>query len=237
MSLALTNAGDITKDAGTYLLYAGPGVGKTTTLKFLPGRTLLIDIDHTSHVLQGEENIDIFKFNSHDAWTSWGDLMKELAKMDLSKYETIAFDNLSELTHSMLGNMGREGKNNRVPTMMNYQQIDFMIIDSVRFLKGLGKRLVFLAWEDTTEFNTAGGQVFNRSVPMLRDKIRPNLLGLCAVVGKLVANGKTGKRGFLLSPTDEVMVKNQLDSREFCLQEDIFKVNHAPEGDTDIQTT
>jgi len=234
MTLSLTNGADLTKDAATYLLYAAPGVGKTSTLKYLTGNVLLIDIDHTSHVLKGEKHIDVFKFNAHEAWKSWAELMTTLSKMDLSKYDTIAFDNLSELTHSMLGHMGREGKNNRVPSMMNYQQIDFMIIDSFRFLKGLGKRLVFLAWEDTAEWQTQGGQIFNRSMPMLRDKIRPNLMGLCGVVAKLVMNHKTGKRGFLLNPSDEVMVKNQLDNREFCLQEDIFKVGDV---ENDVPTT
>jgi len=236
--LQITNAADVSKDTGTYLLYAGPGVGKTSTLKYLDGNALVIDIDHTSHVLRGESHIDIFKFNSHEAWTKWADLMKELAKMDLSKYDTLVFDNISELTHSMLGHMGREGKNNRVPTMMNYQQIDFMIIDSVRFLKGLGKRLVFFAWEDTDEWQTQGGQVFNRSYPMVRDKIRPNLMGLCDVVAKLAISSKTGKRGFILSPSDEVMAKNQLDSRTFSLQEDIFKVGNATkESEDDVPTS
>jgi len=131
----------------------------------------------------------------------------------------------------MLGSMGREGKNNRVPTMMNYQQIDFVIIDSVRFLKGLGKRLIFFAWEDTDEWQTQGGQIFNRAYPMIRDKIRPNFMGLADLVGRLTVNEKTGNRGFLLKPNDEYFVKNQLDNRTGCKQEDIFKV-----GDVDDPT-
>lgn len=233
--MKITNAKDITKDDSTYLLYAAPGVGKTSTLKYLTGNVLLIDIDHTSHVLQGEKHVDIFKFDSHNAWKSWGELMKDLAKMDLSKYETIAFDNLSELTHSMLGHMGREGKNDRVPEMRHYQQIDFMIIDSIRFLKGLGKKLVFFAWEETDEWQTQGGQIFHRAYPMLREKIRPNLMGLSDVVARLTINEKTGNRGFLLKPSDAYFVKNQLDKRDFCLQEDIFKVGHVVGDDTDVQ--
>ncbi len=124
MSLDITNASAVKKDDSTYLLYAAPGIGKTSTLKYLEGNVLLVDIDHTSHVLKGESHIDIFKFDSHNAWKKWSELMMELSEMDLSKYDTIAFDNISELTHSMLGSMGREGKNNRVPTMMNYQQSD-----------------------------------------------------------------------------------------------------------------
>lgn len=227
MALDVTNGVDINKDDSTYLLYAAPGIGKTSTLKYLEGNVLLIDIDHTSHVLKGESRIDIFKFDSHNAWKKWAELMTELSKMDLSKYDTIAFDNISELTHSMLGSMGREGKNNRVPTMMNYQQIDFLIIDSVRFLKSLGKRLVFLAWEDTDAWQTEGGQVFNRAYPMMREKIRSNFMGLSDVVARLSFNPKTEQRGFILQPSDSLFAKNQLDKRSHCLQHEIFQVGDA----------
>ncbi len=228
--MQITNAADVTKDNSTYLLYAAPGIGKTSTLKYLDGNVLLIDIDHTSHVLQGESHIDIFKFDSHNAWKKWAELITDLSKMDLSKYDTIAFDNLSELTHSMLGSMGREGKNNRVPTMMNYQQIDFMIIDSVRYLKGLGKKLVLFAWEETDEWHTQEGQVFNRAYPMLREKIRPNLMGLSDVVARLTYNPKTEQRGYILQPSDSLFAKNQLDNRTHCLQSEIFKVGDVSDS-------
>lgn len=227
MAINITNAAELTKEDSTYLLYAAPGIGKTSTLKYLTGNVLLIDIDHTSHVLKGESHIDIFKFDSHNAWKKWAELMTDLSKMDLSKYDTIAFDNISELTHSMLGSMGREGKNNRVPTMMNYQQIDFLIIDSVRFLKGLGKRLVFLAWEETDTWTTEGGQIFNRAYPMMREKIRSNFMGLSDVVARLSYNSKTENRGFILQPSDALFAKNQLDNRIHCLQSEIFQVGDA----------
>src|SRR5699024_12416759 len=97
--------------------------------------------------------------------------MNWLANNDLSKYENIVFDNISELFRSMLGNMGRIGNNNMVPTMMNYQQIDFVIIDSVRFINSLNKRVVFLAWEDTDEFLKEDGQIFNKSILDMRNNI------------------------------------------------------------------
>src|SRR5690625_7404008 len=107
-----------------------------------------------------------------------GRIISRAIKNGLVKIYSIAFDNVSELTHSMLGSMGRAGKNNRVPTMMNYQQIDVVIIDSVRFLKGLGKRVIFFAWDDTDERQTQAGQIFNREYPTIRDKVRPNVLGM-----------------------------------------------------------
>lgn len=227
MVLEVVNAKDITKESSTYLLYGAPGLGKTTTLKYLKGNVLLIDIDHTSHVLQGCENIDIIKFNSHEAWSEWGELMKLLAKEDLSKYDTIAFDNISELTRSMLGNMGRVGKNNRVPEMRHYQQVDFFIIDSIRFMKSLNKRLVFFAWEATDAWETQEGQLFNRAYPDMREKIRSNFAGLCDVVARIIYNSKTEKRGYIMQPSDELFAKNQLDNRKHCLQEEVFTIGNT----------
>lgn len=229
--MKITNAKDITDERATYLLYAPPGTGKTHTINFLPGNTLYVAIDKTEAPLKGNENIDILGFDTHNAWDEWKTLMNWLANNDLSKYENIVFDNISELFRSMLGNMGRIGNNNMVPTMMNYQQIDFVIIDSVRFINSLNKRVVFLAWEDTDEFQTEGGQIFNRSMPDMRNKILNNFMGLCQVVGKLHINHRTGNRGFILAPSNSVFAKNQLDKRKNCKQEDIFKVGYESESD------
>lgn len=234
--MKITNAKDITDERATYLLYAPPGTGKTHTINFLPGNTLYVAIDKTEAPLKGNENIDILGFDTHNAWDEWKTLMNWLANNDLSKYENIVFDNISELFRSMLGNMGRIGNNNMVPTMMNYQQIDFVIIDSVRFINSLNKRVVFLSWEMTDEFRTEGGQIFNRTFPDIRNKILNNFMGLTQVTAKLAFNQKSGKRGFILYPSNSTYAKNQLSSDKFCLQEDIFKLgieelNYEEESD------
>lgn len=229
--MKITNAKDITDERATYLLYAPPGTGKTHTINFLPGKSLYVSIDKTEAPLKGNEKIDILDFDTHNAWDEWEKLMKWFSENDLSKYENLVFDNVSELFRSMLGNMGRVGKNNRVPTMMNYQQIDFVIIDSIRFINSLNKRAVFLAWEMTDEFQTEGGQTFHRSMPDMRNKILNNFMGLCQVVGKLAVNHKTGNRGFILEPSNAVFAKNQLDDRANCKQEDLFKVGYESEKD------
>lgn len=224
--MKISSAAEIVENKATYLLYAPPGTGKTHTINFLEGKTLYVAIDKTQYPLKGNKDIDIVDFDTHNAWEDWEKLMRWLAKNDLSKYENIVFDNVSELFRSMLGNLGREGKNNRVPEMRHYQQIDFFIIDSMRYIQSLGKRIVYLAWETTDEFQTEAGQLYNRSFPDIRDKILNNFMGLCQVVGKLAINPRTKKRGFILQPSNSVFAKNQLDQREFCLQEDIFKVGH-----------
>ncbi len=226
MSFNISSAKDITKDKSTYLIYGKPGSGKTHTLNFLPGKTLYVNVDKSERPLKGNENVDILNFNSHEAWQEWGDLMKWFAenKQTLNNYDTIVIDNLSELFRSMLANLGRAGKNNRVPEMSHYQRVDFFTIDSLRFLQSLGKRLVFLAWETNYDFYTPAGQQITQSVPDIRKTIRDNVAGLCQVVARLIVNKESGKRGFILMPTNNVFAKNQLDDREHCLQDELFKV-------------
>ena len=230
MSFNISSAKDIKTDKSTYLIYAKPGTGKTHTLNFLQGKTLYINVDKSERPLKGNENIDILNFNTHNTWEEWGELMKwiEDNKEVIEKYDTIAIDNISELGRSMLADLGRKGKNNRVPEMSHYQRADFFTIDSFRYLQNLGKRLVFLAWETNYDFYNPSGQQVTQAVPDIRKTIRDNIAGLCQVVARLVFNENTGKRGFILSPTNSVFAKNQLDSREHCLQEDLFKV-----GDVD----
>lgn len=226
MSFNISSAKDITTDKSTYLIYGKPGSGKTHTLNFLPGKTLYVNVDKSERPLKGNDNIDILNFNSHEAWSEWGDLMKWFAdnKQVLNNYDTIVIDNLSELFRSMLANLGRSGKNNRVPEMSHYQRADFFTIDSLRFLQSLGKRLVFLAWETNYDFYTPAGQQITQSVPDIRKTIRDNVAGLCQVVARLIVNKESGKRGFILMPTNNVFAKNQLDDREHCLQDELFKV-------------
>lgn len=230
----IKNAKDITLDKSTYMIYAKPGTGKTHTLNYLPGRTLYLNVDKSERPLKGNGNVDVLEFNTHDAWKEWTELMKWFNdnKEIINQYDTIAIDNISELFRSMLANLGRNGKNERVPEMSHYQRVDFFIIDSFRFLQSLGKRLVFIAWETNYDFYTPSGQQITQSVPDVRKTIRDNIAGLCQVVAKLVFNEQSGNRGFILMPSNSVFAKNQLDDREHCLQEDLFKI-----GDSDDTTS
>ena len=60
MSIEIKSANELKRGHDfSALIYSAPGVGKTSTAKYLPGKTLVIDIDRTTNVLAGEENIDI----------------------------------------------------------------------------------------------------------------------------------------------------------------------------------
>lgn len=233
-NFVIKSAKDITLDKSTYLIYAKPGTGKTHTLNYLPGKTLYLNVDKSERPLKGNDQIDILDFNTHDAWNEWKELMKWISDNDqiINQYDTIVIDNISELFRSMLANLGRNGKNERVPEMSHYQRVDFFIIDSFRFLQSLGKRLVFIAWETNYDFYTPAGQQITQSVPDVRKTIRDNIAGLCQVVARLVFNEQSGNRGYILTPSNSVFAKNQLDNREHCKQDELFNV-----GDINDSTT
>lgn len=216
------NAGNIDFKKGTYLIYGVPGIGKTSTIKFLPGKTLLIDIDKTSRVLAGESNIDIVDIDVIDIWKSYNNILKELMETDLSKYDNIVIDNISELERCILSNLGREGRNGRVPSQGDYQKMHFFIVDSIRYLKKLDKNIILTAWETTDSWTDEDGRVYNRAFPQIANKILSNVMGLCDVVGRLYYDTKNEKRGFYLMPTNQIYAKNQIDNRKGCLQEELI---------------
>lgn len=220
--LNITKATDIKESKKTYLIYGAPGVGKTSTLKYLKGKTLIIDVDKTSHVLKGTPNIDIYSLDTSHAWKDWDKILLEVGSSD---YDNVVIDNITELERSFLAQLGTEGNNNGIPTMMHYQQVQFKLIKTLRYLKNQEKNIVLTAWETSEEYVDADtGQKYTISLPDIQRKIRNNVMGLCDVVARLTVQNDEDKltRGFYLSPTRSIYAKNQIDDRKGCLQDELF---------------
>ncbi|HHJ9973259.1 TPA: AAA family ATPase, partial [Streptococcus pyogenes] len=202
------------------------GFGKTSTAKYLPGKTIVINIDKSAKVLRGNENIDIADIDTHKIWGEWLDTVKELLNGAANDYDNIVIDNVSELFRACLANLGREGKNHRVPSQADYQRVDFTILDSLRALLQLNKRIVFLAWETSDQWTDENGMIYNRAMPDIRTKILNNFLGLTDVVARLVkktTDDGEEVRGFILQPSASVYAKNRLDDRKGCKVEELFE--------------
>ena len=231
MPLQINNAADIKTTKGTYLIYGPPGMGKTTSLKYLPGKTLILDVDRTTKVLKGCKSIDIVEVDNINTWDSWEKLIIELYENYKGKYDNIAVDNVSELERCILSDLGSKGKNKGVPAQNDYQYMQFKLVNSLRYMKNLDCNIIWTAWESTDLYIDSNGQQYNRSFPQINGKILNNVLGLCDVVGRLVINSE-GKRGFILSATNSTFAKNQLDSRVGCLQEELI-LNEATKAVSD----
>lgn len=221
MALSIKKATDIKKAKGTYLIYGPPGMGKTTSLKYLPGKTLVLDVDRTSKVLRGCDDIDILEVDNIKTWKDWENIILELDKGYKGKYDNVAVDNISELERCLLSDLGSEGKNKGVPSQGDYQYMQFRVVNSLRYMKNLDSNIIWTAWESTDSYQDANGQQWNRSFPQVNKRIMNNVLGLCDVVGKLLINSE-GERGFTFTATNSTYAKNQLDDRQGCLQSELI---------------
>lgn len=226
MTFKITNATELKNSKGTYLIYGAPGMGKTTALKYLPGKTLVLDVDRTSKVLKGCKNIDIIEVDNINTWDFWEKLIIELYNNYRSKYDNIAVDNVSELERCILSDLGSKGRNKGVPSQGDYQYMQFRLVNSLRYMKNLDCNIIWTAWETTDLYTTAEGQQFNRSYPQINGKILNNVLGLCDVVARLMINGE-GQRGFVMTATNSIFAKNQLDDRKGCLQHELILAGDA----------
>lgn len=222
------------------LIYAQPGTGKTTTLKYLPGKTLVVDIDRTTNVLAQEPNIDIVKLDVRTPLESSRTLLKYIHDNLLNQYDNIAIDNLSEFEQAWFGEKANQSKTSKgedmgVPQMNNYNQYTYFLPDMIRYINSWqGVNKVYTAWETTRQIDTPSGQTYTQFIPQIREKIVTNVMGLMNLVGRMVISDKTGERGFILKPSNAVYAKNQLDQREFALQKDLFtKIG----GDVDVPTS
>ncbi|PIC88407.1 nucleotide-binding protein [Sporosarcina sp. P21c] len=229
--MQITKASDVKRAQDfSMLIFAQAGTGKTTTAKYLPGKTLVIDIDRTTNVLAGEENIDIVYLDTTQPFNAVRVLLKEIHDNHLEKYDNIFFDNISEFENAWFGEKAKESKTKTglemgIPQMQDYNAYGYFMTDMIRYINSWeGVNKVFTAWEDTRQIQTSGGQMYNQFVPDIREKILNNVLGLMNVVGRLIINEETGDRGFILAPSSSVFAKNQLDKRKSCLHAELFDI-------------
>jgi phage nucleotide-binding protein len=61
--MQILKAAELKNEKVTALIYGPPGIGKTTLLGSLPGKTLVIDVDKGTSVLSGNENVDVVRLN------------------------------------------------------------------------------------------------------------------------------------------------------------------------------
>lgn len=201
----------------TDLLYGPPGMGKTTLLGQLPGKTLIVDVDRGTSVLQGKANIDVVRLDE-----SLADLPKVLDMLEKKNpYDNVCIDSLSELEKAMLTVYGREGKNDGAPEQGHYLKVQFKIADYCRRFRALSGNTIFTAWEMQKEIIAQDGSKYTQARPMLGDKSVDLICGLCDVVGRIVISTKDGERYVWFEASQTVVAKDRLRKRKYCKFEEV----------------
>ena len=237
---------DIQASPYTALLYCPPGVGKSTAIGLIAeaseGNTLVLDVDRTivKTLNKGEIVKDTSKvlvtqienrgadicLNISGTFKAWTDTLTEITPKFLKDNDihTIAVDNISELERCILSDLGKQGNNKGVPSMGDYQYMQFKLVNSLRYMKSLNVNVIWTAWEDVRQITNPDGTSYSQLIPKMSQKIVDNICGLCDVVGN-IRIGKEGKHGILLEAMANIYAKNQIDDRKSCAVEDFVNFN------------
>ena len=218
------------------LIYGVPGVGKTKSLGYLKGKTLILDIDvGTSVLAESDADIEVVRFNSDllvsecypanifAKGTKFIEVINSLSQKN--KYDNIALDSISELEKRMLTlygkiDSGRGASKDGVPSQGDYQKVQFKLLDIVRLIRDIKSNLILTAWEGLNEYSSSDGSKYNQSVPLINNKVRDNICGLMDIIANLVISEKEeskGQRFFNLTLSNRAICRDRLNpNRAFC---------------------
>jgi len=203
------------------MIYAAPGIGKTSMVRQIPGKKLLIDLDGSAKVLSGTANIDVVTLDRTRPTDSLYEIMREVPKI-LGKYDCLVVDNLSSLQKDWFVEQAQNSKSKLANEIQDYNRYDNFIHRFVSSIYSLPINVFVTAWEATGQVTLLSGQIISRYMPDLREKSLIPIMGLTDVVGRLMINPSTGNRGVILEGNDGQYCKNRMDSRKACLVEEMF---------------
>lgn len=217
--MEILNGKDLKLRRQTVLLYGPPGIGKTTALGELPGKTLIIDVDRGADVLIGNDRVDIVRLD-----TELREMKDILTTLEAGcEYDNVCLDSLSELERGMLAILGRTGKNGGAPELAHYNQVQFKMVDTCRRLRALPANIILTCWEEYKEVIALDGTKYTQTRPMLSGKTAENICGLCDIVGEIILSPKDNKRYIRLEGTPTLVAKDRFFKRQFCEAKELLK--------------
>lgn len=229
--MKITKATDISRTQyWRVLLYGKPGLGKTSAVKGLTGRTLVLSLDNSHKVLSGIPNIyvrtiddeGLESFNRNEPIEDINVFLKELDVI-ISDYDNLVIDNVTSFQSDWLIERGRSSKGGIRNEIQDYGDWTNYFLRIMTKIYGLPINVYVTAWEDTKEISLEDGRVITQFVPKIRKQVLSELLGWTDVVGRIKVNPNTGNRGAILEGNDGIYAKNRIDSRTACPIDELFK--------------
>jgi len=198
----------------SFIIYADPGVGKTTLASTLPeGETLIITCEAGLGPLLGTKHVI---FNVLAAITDYNieevirDLYKTLRTTD-HPFKYVVLDNLSEMEQQLILCLTKS-RGKTTPEIREYGDASYKMKEWVHLFRDLvfnNIHVVFNAWEFPFEMRNNQGVIISKTYPLIGKKIAPQACGIVDVVGHLEANEKTQQRRILFAPSEQYLTKTQ----------------------------
>ena len=209
--MELMKATDIEKYQNwSCLIYAEAGIGKSTMVKSLTGRTLVFSIDGMYQVLHQLADVDILVMDSANPNKELGDFYRFVVK-NKDKYDNIVIDNLSTFQKFWL-NEQASATTSGMPELKHYGVIDRILLDFIASFKKLNKNLLIFAHEKKVEITRESGGVYTQFQPDVRNL--DAIMGIIPIVGRMIImkepETQKRKRVIVLQPTQSTRAKDQL---------------------------
>jgi len=208
--MEFTKVGNTIDRGIAFVIYADPGVGKTTLASTLPpGETLIINTEAGLGPLLGTGHVAI-NINA-DNLDKLDELYKYL-RTEKHPFKYVVVDNISELEQCIILSLTkRRGK--EFTELREYGDAAFKLREAIHLFRDLiynNITVVFNAWEQLLDIkNSDSGIIVTRTFPKMSRKIAPELCGIVDVVGHLEVHEKSGKRWLRIGPSDQFITKTQ----------------------------
>lgn len=205
----------------TAIIYGAPGSGKTINTTRIPGKSLLLSSDNSALVLK---NFDRPNLTVKEV-KNFKEFVDEFEAATTGKqYDNIIVDCLTDLIDAYIVEIRENGFSGdiRQHYLAIYTKVKFL----VRKAAFCETNCVFNCWEDSEAGELSSGEMARCVSPMLPNKIKQQVCGLCNIVGRVSsATDKQGKRQwyfFTEAGKETIMAKDQMFLRKSCMPEDIF---------------
>jgi phage nucleotide-binding protein len=191
------------------LIYADPGIGKTTLSSTLPvDETLIINTEAGLGPLLGTGHL-VSNFNADNINKILE--LYEYLRTQQHPFKYVVIDNISELEQwiilSLTTSRGKE-----YTELKEYGDAAFKIREIAHLFRDLvykGMTVVINAWEMPLEIRNVQGEVITKTFPKLNKKVAPEICGIVDVVGHLEVHEKSQQRWIRLGPSVQYLTKCQ----------------------------
>lgn len=212
------------------MIWGSPGSGKTVAAT-APKKEKICHLcsDNSAVVLNMFDRKNVTQVRV-EHWIDPGDGKNYFTKqfedaLNSGKYTLIVVDNLTDIKEMALLEIEEQGKVKDIRQVYNvvYQAIKRL----TRMAANAKCHVTFTAWDEGEQITKMDGTLAMRQSPNLPPKIRPQVLGLCNVVGQMAkAKDKNGNtQWFLVTEDSETRYgcKDQLYGRKSCMPENLFE--------------
>lgn len=215
------------------MIWGSPGSGKTVAAT-APAKEKICHLcsDNSAVVLNMFKRPNVTPVRV-EHWLDPGDGKSYFSKqfedaLNSGKYTLIVVDNLTDIKEMALLEIEEQGRIKDIRQV--YQAVYQAIKRLTRMAANAKCHVTFTAWDDAEEITKSDGTPALRQSPNLPPKIRPQVLGLCNIVGQMAkVKDKSGTmRWFLITEDSETRYgcKDQLHGRKSIMPENLFE---APE--------